>query len=395
MIVASETPERCYGCFRPIVDCYCASIPVIENRTKVLILQHMRERFHPFNTARIVRKSLVNSRLISAPTADWSRSLTFEPGTGLLYPSADSRLISDLSADERPRQLVILDGTWHHAKTLMRGIATLRQLPCYRLAPTAPSRYRIRREPRVEFLSTLEATIAALRVLEPETVGFEQLMSVFESMVDRQLARPKVESGWRRKRQRKIAYRNIPTALLADLPNLVVAYGESMPRDPLNESAIRRPVYWVAERLGTGESFRCAIEPDRPLPAEVLGHMGLAAADFGGALSLPAARSAWSAFLRPHDALAVYNTGVKNLLAQLGDQAESCLVLKSVDFRPQQRYATFDDFLLHERVAIGPVRHPGRAGERLAKLTAFVRYLHALGNTPSGRSTAGRVRSQA
>src|SRR5262249_38636030 len=42
--------SRCYGCFRPQNDCFCAEIPTIDNKTHVLILQHMRERFHPFNT---------------------------------------------------------------------------------------------------------------------------------------------------------------------------------------------------------------------------------------------------------------------------------------------------------------------------------------------------------
>ena len=37
--------------------CFCEAIPQIDNRTDVLILQHVGERFHPFNTARIVQKS--------------------------------------------------------------------------------------------------------------------------------------------------------------------------------------------------------------------------------------------------------------------------------------------------------------------------------------------------
>ena len=56
--------QRCYDCFRPRSDCFCDKIPVIDNRTDVLILQHTRERFHAFNTARIVRKALTNSRLL-------------------------------------------------------------------------------------------------------------------------------------------------------------------------------------------------------------------------------------------------------------------------------------------------------------------------------------------
>ena len=148
---------------------YCAAIPTIDNQTEVLILQHVRERFHPFNTARIVHKALQNSKLLIDHTPGFAAGLPLKPRAGLLYPGPEATLISDLRRDERPEQLVILDGTWHHAKTMVRDVAALRALPRYRLAPAAPSRFRIRREPSATALSTVEATVAALQVLEPET----------------------------------------------------------------------------------------------------------------------------------------------------------------------------------------------------------------------------------
>jgi len=45
--------------------CFCESIPRIDNRTNILILQHVGERFHPFNTARIVQKTLSRCHLIA------------------------------------------------------------------------------------------------------------------------------------------------------------------------------------------------------------------------------------------------------------------------------------------------------------------------------------------
>ena len=138
---------RCYDCFRPKEACFCASIPRIDNQTEVLILQHRRERFHPFNTARIVQKALRNSQLLADHTSNLAMRLRLKPRAGLLYPGPTALLISDLASEQRPEQLVVLDGTWHHAKTLVREIPALQSLPRYRLAPTAPSRYRIRREP--------------------------------------------------------------------------------------------------------------------------------------------------------------------------------------------------------------------------------------------------------
>ena len=197
-----EWRPRCYGCYRPVDRCFCDQIPTIHNQTNVLIFQHMRERFHPFNTARILRRSLLNSRLF-VDHLDGLRTalslLTLSDSIGLLYPTNGSQLLEDLRSDERPKQLVILDGTWHHTKTLFRDIPQLQSLPKFRLAPAQPSRYGLRREPHVSFLSTLEATVAALRCLEPETEGFEQLVAAFDFMVANQLSHPKSEDTCRRK----------------------------------------------------------------------------------------------------------------------------------------------------------------------------------------------------
>lgn len=384
---AAAHRDRCYDCFRPRADCFCAAIPTIENQTEVLILQHMRERFHPFNTARIVHRALTNSRLLVDHTAALALGLPLKPGAGLLYPGPGATLLSDLPAGLRPEQLVVLDGTWHHAKTLVRDIPALHKLPRYRLAPAFPSRYRIRREPSPISLSTVEATVAALRALEPETRGLDQLLAAFDHMVERQLRHPKSVCGWRRKEHRIRTVSNIPLALLGDLANLVVAYGESssslsFPAERRREPLPRQPIYWVAQRLGTGERFSCAIRPEAPLPEAVLGHLGLTPEDFSQAMSLAEARESWSSFERPHDILAVYNPSTTDLLRQIRGRQAPCLVLKSVDLQPQRPCGTLDEIIAAEGLVPGPVQHRGRAGRRLANAIAFVHHLRAVANAP-------------
>jgi len=379
--------QRCYGCFRRLTDCFCAAIPSIDNQTEVLILQHMRERFHPFNTARIVRKALRNSRLLADHTRPLADALALKPRAGLLYPGPGAMLLEDLPANERPEQLVILDGTWHHAKTFMRDIPALHPLPRYRLAPSSPSLYRIRREPTALSLSTVEATVAALRVLEPDLRGLDQLMDAFLTMVDRQVAHPKSQHGWRHKEKRVREFKNIPVALRGDLNHVVVAYGESASREPGDDDVLRRPIYWVAERVGTGERFRCAIRPQSPLQDSFLGHLELTPADFDHASSLEQAREAWSAFLRPDDILAVYNQGVIRLHQQISTRSIPALVLKSVDFNPRRRYGTLDELLLGEGKTAPPPQLPGRAGKRLSNVLALVLHLNALGNVTACRSS--------
>ena len=376
--------ERCYGCFRPASDCFCSVIPTIENKTEVLILQHMRERFHPFNTARIVHRALQNSRLLVDHTKDLAARISLQPRAGLLYPGPGATLLADLPADQRPEQIVVLDGTWHHAKTLVRDISALHGLPRYQLAPASPSRYRIRREPSASFLSTVEATVAALLVLEPGTRGLDQLLQAFDHMVERQLAHPKSEHSRHRLGRRSHTFKNIPLALLGKLENVVVAYGESAAGKLGCLGDPHVPVYWVAERLGSGERFACTIRSDSLLPEYLLKHFELTRAHFSSALSLGEARAAWAAFQRPRDTVAVFNQGSARLLRQISPDSHKCLVLKSVDFHPGRRYGTLDELVAAEGLEVAPAQHPGRAGRRLAQITAFVRHLNALGNVSAG-----------
>jgi DTW domain-containing protein YfiP len=370
--------DRCYGCFRPADDCYCAVIPSIDNKTEVLILQHMRERFHPFNTARIVHRALQNSRLLVDHNIHLGSQLSLKPAAGLLYPGPGATLLTDLPVDQRPGQLVVLDGTWHHAKTLARDIPILQGLPRYQLAPASPSRYRIRREPKAAFLSTVEATVAALRVLEPETGGLEQLLLAFDHMVERQLTHPKSAYDRRRLQRHRRTIGNVPLALLGNLSNVVVAYGESAPGERGCQREQQPPLYWVAHRLGTGERFACTIRPECSLSDSFLGHLELTSADFLAALSPGEARASWAAFQRPRDTVAVYNQGTERLLRQISASGK-CLVLKSVDFHPQRRYGTIAELVAAEGLAVPPALHPGRAGRRLAQAAALVCHLNALG----------------
>ncbi len=370
--------ERCLSCFRPRGDCYCDSIPTIDNQTPILIVQHRRERFHPFNTARMVHRALARSTLLVDHVPAIAAQLTVSPGAALLYPGPDAELLEDVPADRHPRQLIIIDGTWHQAKTLVRDIPALRKLPRYGLAPVEPSRFRIRREPNAVFLSTVEATVAALRVLEPQTPGLDELLAAFNVMVERQLLHPKSENGWRRNATRTPGGRNIPKVLLGAAERIVVAYGEVLTAGDDPGGAKRAPAYWVAERLGTNERFACAIQTIAPVPAKALGHWELSDDHWRGALPLEAARANWGNFLRRDDIVAVYSHGTAQLLSQLEGHALPCVELKSIDFNPRQRYSTLDELIAVEGFNVGPAMIPGRAGQRLANAVALVKHLRAI-----------------
>lgn len=372
---------RCYVCFRPRDACFCAAIPSIQNQTHVLILQHRREQFHRFNTGRIVQQALRNSQLVVDYTVNLADRLQLMPRAGLLYPEPSSPLISDVPPHDRPEQLVVLDGTWHHARTLIRQIPALKQLPRYRLAPSEPSRYRIRREPNAASLSTVEATVAALRILEPETRGFDQLLRAFDTMVEDQLAHPgSVDATRRYKARTQRTFKNIPRVLLGNLEHVVVAYGEAPPGERGSKGPAGPPISWLAERLGTGERFSCLLHPPRPLDDVFLAHLRLARGDFASAMSLDEARRRWSNFRRAEDVVIVLRPGTARLFSYLAQGHETCLLLKSIDLDARPGQAELD--------AAAPVLESpddlalncSRAGRRLAESIALVRHFNRLAN---------------
>jgi DTW domain-containing protein YfiP len=187
----------CYRCWRPAVACICADVVAVANRTPVVIVQHPRERRHPFGTVRIARLGLrrVDVHVASGVLAERAslqpgRRETecppcAPPGAALLFPAPDAAPLDEA----RPSALVVVDGTWPTARRLVRDNAWLQQLPRVRLDPARPGRYRIRRAPRPAFqLSTIEAVVEALRILEPDTPGLDDLLGAFDRMIERQIA---------------------------------------------------------------------------------------------------------------------------------------------------------------------------------------------------------------
>lgn len=145
-------------------QCVCALVAPIDNRTPVRVLQDPRESTHALNTARWVALGLRHAEIVARATftpADWTivgrQSL-------LLYPAdADGATAPPSSA---PVTLVVLDGTWKQAAGILRNHPALLDLPRFGLAPTAMSAYRLRKSPRADGLSTVEAVAAALDLLD-------------------------------------------------------------------------------------------------------------------------------------------------------------------------------------------------------------------------------------
>ena len=216
-----EIPE-CAECGKPEPLCICGSLTPVENTIEVLILQHPQEQDRLLGTARLTALQLARATLkigLSWPSLSKALGREVDPARwAILY--LGSAKVADLDTDrdvvaiDRKGELeygqnailnniegvVVLDGTWSQAKALWWRNAWM--LKCQRviLGPKSLSLYgKLRREPRSDGLSTIEAAGMLLARLERKPEIETALQASFERLLARyRELRPVVGAGRRR-----------------------------------------------------------------------------------------------------------------------------------------------------------------------------------------------------
>ncbi|KAL2632118.1 hypothetical protein R1flu_016804 [Riccia fluitans] len=208
----SRKREFCKRCSKAASRCICGMIKTQDASQEATIQPKQEPDSQVARTAedQVVKMATLGTKHIekhisSIAIPSW---ISLQPDAGLLFPSehaVDLRSVdlefssedadsawSDESARglarKPPSQLIILDGTWSKAKRIFYENPWLHSLPHYRLPPSkGSSRYGIiRKEPKPGCMSTIESIVMALQTLEPETEGLDNLLDVFEFMMEDQ-----------------------------------------------------------------------------------------------------------------------------------------------------------------------------------------------------------------
>lgn len=379
---------RCYDCHRPEAHCLCDLIAPIDHATKILILQHPRERAHAFNTARIVERSLRRAEVIVDHGGNLASDMSLAgrlEGFGLLYPSPGAKDLSQLSPAERPNKLVVLDGTWHHARAMYRDIRPLHDLPHYTLPPGEVSGFRIRKQPRSHCLSTLEAVRSALVCLEPGNRGVDALLRPFEAMQAQHLAAIGSPTPRRKKPKRPREGPTLPPALEGAFDALVVVYAEMSPVSV--EAAPRQLLTFAAERPATGERLE-RIVAGGSAPWEAWPFLRLDASAIRAGTSIDELRRAWRAFQRPGDAMAAWSQSTLDVIeAHLGASMPT-VAMKGVYCDRRRFRGCLEQIVAKEELfSRAALEHNqselSRTEERLGNAVAVARLLHRHGSAPA------------
>ena len=391
-----QARRTCYRCFKPSSMCICSSLSPIPNEVRVHVLQHPRERHHPIGTARLLRLGLSSVRVhvlrLNGP-GGMSAPVALPDGAGLLYPSDDARDLAPLDARERPRDLVVIDGTWSHARQIHRDNPWVSALPCYRLSPQEPSRYRIRAEPRPECLSTVESVVGALRCLQPDLRGTETLLAAFDAMIDAQIEASARESNHSKRRVRTHASRAVPDALLGPTARILVVYTERAPPARGRGSAPRGVLRVSAVTLDGARQFDRMVQTERAPDAYQAARMGLEADALASARPVDEVVSEFREFCdaaaggpggdpeeREAVVLATWEPRVLRWLRTCRPEVPAVLLKGVWGNVCRVRVPSLEDLVETLGVAVPEGRVTGRAGHRLMLSCAMIHHLRRVGS---------------
>lgn len=362
----------CARCRRPQSVCYCAALPTLETTTRIVILQHPREKDKPIGTARMASLCLPRAELHVGMR--WDASVLGENSI-LLYPGPGAKDILT-EPPPGPVTLVVVDGTWSQAKTLVRDNPALQALPRYAFNAPEPSIYRIRKEPRVEYCSTLEAMMYVLGALEGEPEKFRALLAPMNAMIEAQLAAQAGSSRRETVRQPRAPRppkRPLPAGVMARRGDLVVLAGEAnawpysagtgSPRDEL--------VHVVAHRVATGETFSRVIAPERALSPTTTFHARLSEERLRAGVGRGAAIAELSAFLRPTDLVCTWGHYGAQLVAESGGSLPPRIDLRAAAYAyTNKKIGALEDYA-QSLGEVTPVAE-GRGGYRAACLARIL-----------------------
>lgn len=201
-----DTNERCQKCWKSPALCVCEDIKPAKSPVKLLILQHPGEAANELGTARLLSLSVdgavhvVGHKWASVghalglpkshkiPTRDWAVLFV---GTKKNAPKdAKPFELTTRAGEPMPKGslkgIILLDGNWSQSKTLWWRNSWLLRHPRILMNPPTRSSYgKLRRQPRKNYLSTIEAAAFAFENLSPKSSLPDQLRSTFEKFIER------------------------------------------------------------------------------------------------------------------------------------------------------------------------------------------------------------------
>lgn len=199
--------ERCFKCFKPKSVCLCRFARELDTGVKFVFLMHPKEfRRTRTGTGYLAHSCLVGSEIIVGQDFSANQRLNQllqapEYLPFLMYPGEDAINVIDGKAEGKLEELVkggkkllilILDATWFCAKKLIEKNPFLLDLPKLSFKGDYRSIFTFKREPRPEYISTIECCYYFIKEMQEaglitKELDPEPLMKIFKEMIKLQL----------------------------------------------------------------------------------------------------------------------------------------------------------------------------------------------------------------
>ncbi len=160
-----------------------------------MILQHPHEWKKYYSTAKLVALAVSNVTILRG--IEFNPLLLEEklnrPNTYLLFPGPHTKDCEEVQLDSQST-VVVIDGTWDEAGKIVHRNPALQKLPTLSFKKPLVSNYKIRKQPKESYLSTIESIAHLLKLnalafgLNNKTTEYDSLFTGFNRMVDQQLS---------------------------------------------------------------------------------------------------------------------------------------------------------------------------------------------------------------
>lgn len=171
--------------------CFCADIPSLPTRTRVVVVRHRTEVHRSSNTGWLVGRALQNASVHDFGLLGHPLDLrehvgphAWVLGPGAPVPAVRTDAPAGRVANEHGPVMVVLDGSWAQVRTMRARIPPLPSLATLTLSGPDAATPRMRRPLQEGYLATIEAVAAALEWFGDERAGHE-LRTVFAIQVAR------------------------------------------------------------------------------------------------------------------------------------------------------------------------------------------------------------------
>lgn len=198
-----EVRAKCEKCRRPATTCWCSYLPAerLHVDTTIYVLQHPYEETRNLQTGLMLTLALQDGcchtfkgKRFPIKRFPMLESVVSQPNTLLMWPGPEAEDLKSFLASQHRHgttdvkyTLIILDGTWHQARSLYNQNSFLHSLKQVQLSDTGLSKYVIRTQPNNSCLSTVETVALAISQLENRPEVYQALIRPLQALCNYQL----------------------------------------------------------------------------------------------------------------------------------------------------------------------------------------------------------------